>query len=135
MAFIWLGWSIFSIGENVFARCWYSGCNFIVHVIKYVLYLRLCGGGCVCNILGMGPGFFLMSPLIVMSFGICGFVVFFCVFGFFFGLDVKFLLFLFVFLFFLVLLLLFLLDLAGRPSPRFMLLLFLLLLFLFLGFL
>ena len=68
-----------------------------MHVIKYVLYLRLCGGGCVCNILGMGPRFFSMSPLIVMSFGICGFVVFFCVFGFFFGLDVKFLLFLFVF--------------------------------------
>ena len=56
--------------------------------MKYVLYLRLCGGGCVCNILGMGPGFFSMSPLIVMSFGICGFVVFFCVFGFFFGFGV-----------------------------------------------
>ena len=85
----------------------------------------------VFAILGMGPGFFSMSPLIVMNFGICGFVVFFCVFGFFFGFGVKFLLFLFVSLFFLVLL--FLLDLTGRPSPCFMLLLFLLFLFLFLG--
>ena len=100
-------------------------------MIKYVLYLRLCGRGCVCNILGMDPGFLSISPLIVMSFGMCGFVVFFCIFGFFFGFGVNLLLFLFVFLFFLVLL--FLLDLANRPSPRFMLLLFLLFLFLFLG--
>ena len=26
---MWLGWSIFSTGENVFVRCWYSGCSFI----------------------------------------------------------------------------------------------------------
>ena len=44
MAFIWLGWSVFSIGENVFA-CSNSGCSLIVQVIKYVLYLRLCGEG------------------------------------------------------------------------------------------
>ena len=36
-----------------------------MQVIKYVLYLRLCGGGgCVSNILGMGPGFVSMSPLL-----------------------------------------------------------------------
>ena len=61
-------------------------------MIKYVLYLRLYSGGCISNILGMDPGFVLISPLIVMSFGICGFVVFFCIFGFFFGFDVNFLL-------------------------------------------
>ena len=33
-------------------------------VIKYVLYLRLCGGGCVSNMLGIGPGFVSMSPLL-----------------------------------------------------------------------
>ena len=35
-----------------------------MQVIKYVLYLRLCGGGCVSNILGIGPGFVSMSPLL-----------------------------------------------------------------------
>ena len=35
-----------------------------MHVIKYVLYLCLCGGGCVSSMLGMGPGFVSMSPLL-----------------------------------------------------------------------
>ena len=35
-----------------------------MQVIEYVLYLRLCGGGCVSNILGMGPEFVSMSPLL-----------------------------------------------------------------------
>ena len=35
-----------------------------MQVIKYVLYLRLCGEGCVSNILGIGPGFASMSPLL-----------------------------------------------------------------------
>ena len=35
-----------------------------MQVIKYVLYLRLCGGGCVSNILGIGPGLVSMSPLL-----------------------------------------------------------------------
>ena len=61
-----------------------------MQVIKYVLYLCLCGGGCVSNILVMGPGFVSISPLIVMSFGTCGFVVFFCILGFFFGFDINF---------------------------------------------
>ena len=26
---LWLGWSIFSIGANVFARCWYSCCSLL----------------------------------------------------------------------------------------------------------
>ena len=42
------------IGENCFARCWYSGCNLIVHSIKYLLHLYLCMVGCVCRMLGMG---------------------------------------------------------------------------------
>ena len=62
---MWLGWSVFSIGENVFARYWYSGCSFIVHSIKYVLYLRLCGDGCVSSMFGMGPG--LVSICRLMS--------------------------------------------------------------------
>ena len=51
------------IGENCFARCWYSGCNLIVHSIKYLLHLFLCVVGCVCRMLGMGPGLVSMSPL------------------------------------------------------------------------
>ena len=51
------------IGENCFARCWYSGCNLIVHSIKYLLHLFLCVDGCVCRILGMGPGLVSISPL------------------------------------------------------------------------
>ena len=35
-----------------------------MQVIKYVLYLRLCGGGCVSNMLGMDSGFVSMSPLL-----------------------------------------------------------------------
>ena len=61
---MWLKWSIFSTGENIFARCWYSSCGFIVHVIKYVLYLRLCGGECVFSMFGMGPGLVSISPLL-----------------------------------------------------------------------
>ena len=51
------------IGENCFARCWYSGCSLIVHSIKYILFLFLCVGGCLCSMLGMGPGLVSMSPL------------------------------------------------------------------------
>ena len=51
------------MGEKNFARCWYSGCNLIVHSMKYILFLCLCVGGCVCNRLGMGPGLVSMSPL------------------------------------------------------------------------
>ena len=51
---MWLGWSIFSTGENIFARCWYSDCSFIVHSIKYVLYLRLYGDECVSSIFWHG---------------------------------------------------------------------------------
>ena len=36
----------------------------LVQVIKYVLYLHLCGGGCVSNILGIGPRFTSMSLLL-----------------------------------------------------------------------
>ena len=35
-----------------------------MQVIKYVLYLHLCGEGCVSNILGIGLGFASMSPLL-----------------------------------------------------------------------
>ena len=51
------------MGENDFARCWYSGCSLIVHSIKYILFLCRCVDGCVCNKLGMGPGLVSMSPL------------------------------------------------------------------------
>ena len=63
-AFMWLGWSFFSTGENIFARCWYSGCSFIVHSIKYVLYLRICGGRCAFSMFGIGPGLISISPLL-----------------------------------------------------------------------
>ena len=86
-----------------------------MQVIKYVLYLCLCGRGCVSNILGMGLGLVSISPLNVMSFGTCGFV--FCIFGFFCGFDIYFLFFIFLFL----LILLFFVDLVGRPSPCFIL--------------
>jgi hypothetical protein len=52
----------FSIGANVFAMCWYSGCSFIVFGIKYVLALFLCIVGCVRKISGIGPGLSSMSP-------------------------------------------------------------------------
>ena len=38
------------------AMCWYSGCNFIVFGMKYVLAIFLCVAGCVRRILGIGPG-------------------------------------------------------------------------------
>ena len=44
------------------AICWYSGCSFIVFGIKYALALFLCAAGCVCKILGIGPGLGSMSP-------------------------------------------------------------------------
>ena len=31
--------------------------------MKYILLLFLCEGGCVCNMLGIGPGFVSISPL------------------------------------------------------------------------
>jgi hypothetical protein len=46
----------------VFAMCWYSGCNFIVFGIKYVLALFLCVTGCVRRISGIGPGLGSISP-------------------------------------------------------------------------
>jgi hypothetical protein len=52
----------FSIGANVLARCWYSGCSFIVFGMKYVLALFLCVIGCVRRISGIGPGLGSMSP-------------------------------------------------------------------------
>ena len=52
----------FSIGANVLARCWYSGCSFIVLGMKYMLALLLCVVGCECRILGIGPGLDSMSP-------------------------------------------------------------------------
>ena len=33
-AVIWFGCVVFKHGENCFARCWYSGCSFIVQGIK-----------------------------------------------------------------------------------------------------
>ena len=68
-------------GENTFAKCRYLGCSLIVHGMKCVLFLFLCGDGCVCNILGMGPGLVLMSPLrsrrCTKSFLFFGMVLFF----------------------------------------------------------
>ena len=52
----------FSMGANVFAMCWYSGCSFIVFGINYILALFLCVAGCVCRMLGIGPGLSSMSP-------------------------------------------------------------------------
>ena len=62
-----LGCVKFMLGENCFARCWYSGSNLIVHSIKYFLHLFLCAEGCFCKILGMGPGLVSMSPLSSIS--------------------------------------------------------------------
>ena len=50
------------MGANVFAMYWYSGCSFIVFGMKYMLALFLCVAGCVCRILGIGPGLGSMSP-------------------------------------------------------------------------
>ena len=52
----------FNMGANVFARCWYSGCIFIVFGMKYMLALFLCVIGCVRRISGIGPGLVSMSP-------------------------------------------------------------------------
>ena len=52
----------FSIGANVFAMCWYSGCSFIVFGIKYMLARFLCVAGCVRRMFGIGPGLSSMSP-------------------------------------------------------------------------
>ena len=59
---IWFGCVAFKHGANCFARCWYSGCSFIVQGMKYVLFLLLCGGGCVLSMSGIGPGLVSMSP-------------------------------------------------------------------------
>ena len=53
---------VFSMGANVFAMCWYSGCSFMVFGIKYMLALFLCVAGCVRRMLGIGLGFNSMSP-------------------------------------------------------------------------
>jgi hypothetical protein len=50
------------MGANVFAMCWYSGCSLIVFGMKYILALFLCVAGCVCRMLGIGPGLDSMSP-------------------------------------------------------------------------
>ena len=50
------------MGANVFAMCWYSGCSLIVFGMKYILALLLCIAGCVCSMLGIGPGLDSMSP-------------------------------------------------------------------------
>ena len=46
----------------MFAMCWYSGCNFIVFGMKYVLAFFLCIAGCVCKMSGIGPGLGSISP-------------------------------------------------------------------------
>ena len=51
----------FSVGANVFAMCWYSGCSVIVFGIKYVLAF-FCVTGCVRKISGIGPRLSSMSP-------------------------------------------------------------------------
>ena len=58
----WFGCIVFKHAANVFARCWYSGCSFIVQGIKYILLLFLCDDGCVVSMFGIGPGFVSMSP-------------------------------------------------------------------------
>ena len=64
MAIAWWcsGCVLLSIGANVFARCWYSGCSFKVFGIKYVLAIFLCEIGCVRRMSGIGPGLSSMSP-------------------------------------------------------------------------
>ena len=51
-----------SMGANVLAMCWYSGCSFIVFGMKYSLAPFLCVSGCVQRILGIGPRLGSMSP-------------------------------------------------------------------------
>ena len=38
-----------------------------MHLINYVLYLRLCGDGCVSSMFGMGPRLVSISPLLSSS--------------------------------------------------------------------
>jgi hypothetical protein len=38
-----LGCVRFILGENCFAKCWYSGFSLIVHAIKYILLLFCVG--------------------------------------------------------------------------------------------
>ena len=59
---MWFGCVVFRYAANCFAKCWYSGCSFIVQGIKYVLFLLLCDGGCVLSMFGIGPGLVSMSP-------------------------------------------------------------------------
>ena len=61
-AAVWFGCVVFKHAANCFANCSYSGCSFIVQGIKYVLFLFLCGGGCVLSMFGIGPGLVSMSP-------------------------------------------------------------------------
>ena len=65
MAFRWLRWSIFSIGVNFFAKCWYFGCIFIMHAIKYVyifIYVEVDVFFCIFGmILGLVSMFSLLS--------------------------------------------------------------------------
>jgi hypothetical protein len=58
----WFRCVVFKHGANFFAKFWYSGCSFIVHGIKYVLFLFLCDVGCVLSKFGIGPGLVSMSP-------------------------------------------------------------------------
>ena len=55
------------LGENCFARCWYSGCSLIVQGMKYILHLILWGFGCFCSRFGIGPGLGSMSPLSISN--------------------------------------------------------------------
>ena len=59
---VWFGCVVFRHAENCFAKCWYSGCSFIVQGIKYVLFLFLWDGGCVLSMFGIGPRLVSISP-------------------------------------------------------------------------
>jgi len=50
-----------------------------VQGMKYILYLFLCGDGCVLSISGIGPGLVSISPPRSSNIGIC--IVFLCIFG------------------------------------------------------
>ena len=58
---------MFMLGDICFAKCWYSSSSLIVRSKKHILHLFLCEGGCVCNMLGMGPEFVSMSPLSISN--------------------------------------------------------------------
>jgi len=62
--FILLRWGcvMFTAGANFFVRCWYSGCSFIVHGMKYIQHRFLCVDGCSVSISGIGPRLVSMSP-------------------------------------------------------------------------